>query len=164
MIYLYNRLVDTNSIKGLYWDRESSEPLSLAKFFEMYKSAGGKFIIWIQLKDELVGVASISTANLHKCYLSAWAEPRWRGPNMVYIGRQVIQYIHETIQIKQIYAMTPWNAAAQLFSKIGVPSIAMIPKLCVINGRERDVEIFHSDGSKWTQHVTMSQQDMPIDL
>lgn len=157
-LWIYNRLVATKSRTALFWDIENPESISLPSFLDMFKKGGNNYIIWVQLEDELIGFFMLKIHSLHKCFIGIWIEPRWRGPNTVHFFRQIIHYIHNVLNIKHIYGYTPWNAGQQLASRSGMTSVAILPSFCIINGKERDVEVFHSSVSSWTHLVTLAQQ------
>lgn len=158
-VFLYHRLVDTKNLRTFFWDT-GEEDISLAKFFDIYRRGSNKYIVWIQLEDELVGFLTIKSGSLHKCFIGIWIEPKWRGHNTVHIARQLIHFIHTSLKIKHIYAVSPWNAVSQLAVKTGLLSIGVIPGFCMFNGKERDAEMFHSDASSWTHYVTLAQQEL----
>ena len=162
-VFLFDRLVATRSLRAFFWDMPEQD-ISLAKFFETYRRGNGKYVVWIELFNELVGFFTIEAKGTHKCFIGVWIEPRWRGHNTVHIARQMMHFIHTQLKIKHVYAISPWNAVSQLISRTCGGSVGVIPGFCLFNGKERDVEVFHSDASSWIQYVDFAQERMANSL
>lgn len=125
--------------------------MTFPKFLDFYKVGSSRYLAFInaaaaELEGEFIGVISISSwTSLHKCFFGIWIEPKWRGPNAVAFGKQVLSYLHGTLNIRHVYGITPWNAAQQFASKIGMRSIMEIPNYCFIKEKIRDAEMFYSE-------------------
>lgn len=142
----YYRLVHLNELRSLFWAFPDCYTWSFIQFANKYMPGSGQYLLCLSYKDEFVGVAILNdVTGTHKCVASIWIEPRWRGHNTPLIVKQIMTYVHGNLKIKYIYAMSPHKSAQQLCSKVGFRSTGELVGFCIMDNRERDVEIFYSE-------------------
>lgn len=147
-IHLFSRLVKLKNLKSLYWACDSVETWSFMRWANMYMPGTGKHVLLLAHKDEVIGFALLEDIiPKQRCMLGLWIEPKWRGPNTPLVGKQILTYVHAKLGIKYAYTMSPHNSAIQLASRIGMISLGDLPGFCIINEKERGVEIFYSETS-----------------
>lgn len=146
---IYNRLCDSGNLETLYWESEGNFPFP--RFLDMYKPGTNNYIIKLNafhsdLNHEFMGFVTINGfTSYHKCFAGIWLEPKWRGRNSYHIGRQALAFVHGTLKIKNVFAITPWHAAKEFLLKVGMKPIGEIPGYYHKENDRSFAEIFHSE-------------------
>jgi RimJ/RimL family protein N-acetyltransferase len=145
LLYIYNRMRG-RGLASFFWDRQKEMPF--AHFLRFFSSDEGRALLAIAHHNNIVGAVSLSDfCDSYRAQIGFWLDPRYRGINSHLIGKQGLAYLHGTIGLENLYAMTPWFHAKQYAYRIGMQSVAEIPDYAKWGNRVMDVEVFRSNKS-----------------
>lgn len=144
MFGVYERLVMTNALRTVYWDRAGAEFLTFPEWHSWFKSSK-VHLFKSNYQDEFVGIMTLyDCSERHRCFCGTWVEPRWRGHKTMEMGKQALTYVHGQLGFENVFAASPWNAAQQFCSRIGMEHIATLPGYCKYKDKTLDVDMFRS--------------------
>jgi len=153
---IYNQM-QHRGFDSVFWDRDV--PMGFYEFVTQHHPQAGTVAFAINHLSlygdiDLVGFMSLSGfIENHRAMISIWIDPKMRGVNSHWIGKQAISFCHTKLNLDNIYAMSPWRHAQEYCLRVGLAEVAEIPNFCRSREKVRDVKVFHSEKTLWKQQI-----------
>lgn len=160
-VAVYERIKEAGDLQNLFWGKPNSESMSFLDFYGMFSTMAANVCAVMIRGSDLLGVITIHDIFMHegeiyRCYAGIWVVPELRrGDRSLYMIRQAIAYLHASLKVKYVYAITPWQHVMNMLSQSGMNSTGFLPEYHIINNEYVDVEIFYSENSQ-IQHMVMN--------
>jgi len=145
---LWRIVEDEKAIPLIFWGRfavSRETPIEirgdLVDFARMMGTANGVLLIATEVQTEaLVGFIWFEEIiPKYKAMASIFMRQRYWGDPAIEAGRLGERYAFEVLDLKWIWAMTPWQAAISYCQRIGFKTVSVLPDFALIEGKEHDV-------------------------
>lgn len=156
----------TGGLRSFFWDRDPNILMSFPDFLNSHNATSGSVIFAIEhvpVRGDPVFCGMFTLSNFvgkHRATLGMWIEPKYRGVNTHWIGKQVLTYCHKSVGLANVFALTPWRHAAECAGRMGMIQVADLPDYCKFGERIMDVMVFHSDAQLWRHQVKADIESM----
>lgn len=143
---VWRLMEDDGATKQAFWDDAYlATGGDCASFICAFEGAANKILMLVERLDtgQLCGCIWVTQiVPGHQAFTSQWMQKSARGRRSVEAARLVLRGLFEVVQVRQVWAMTPWRAAGALCQRLGFVHMTTLQDYCLWESEPKDVALY----------------------
>ena len=138
---VWRAMEEDGATKQALWDEVGETGADLVSFVKAFADPS-RLLLMIERLDTgaLCGCFWVTQMSPgHQAFVGMWMQHAARGPLSVEAARLALAHTFEYGQFRQLWAVTPWRAAAALCRRMGFLHTATLEAFCIWDGQPKDV-------------------------